>query len=95
MSVPLKYTSRVIGASAGTTLAAKGSCDMIEALVWKDGVCFFLSTVGVTADIVGGLTSFLPGMNATALATIPISMGCKTLVHNCKHGKLFKLCPSK
>ena len=87
-SSALTYISKVTGATTGSMGAAKGSVDAMEALACRDGVCFVVSCVGVTADVLQVATSFVPGPNITSIVTIPVSMGCKTFVWCCKRSKL-------
>lgn len=84
----LIWTSKITGATTGAAGAAKGSIDAAEALMCQDGVCFIISCVGVGADSLQVLTSFVPGPNVTALVTMPISVGCKVFVWCCKKSKL-------
>lgn len=80
--------SKVVGASTGSVGIAKGTADALEALVCRDGVCFVVSVIGVGADTLQTLASFVPGPNVTTTVTIPLSLGCKTFVYCCKHSKL-------
>lgn len=82
------YVTKVTGATTGAAGAAKGSVDFAEAVVCQDGVCAFVSAVGVAADGLQVCTSFIPGPNVTAVVTMPISVGCKVFVWCCKKSKL-------
>jgi hypothetical protein len=82
------YVTKVTGATTGAAGAAKGAVDVAEALACQDGVCAFVSAVGVTADCLQICTSFIPGPNVTAIITMPISVGCKVFVWCCKRSKL-------
>ena len=82
------YVTKVTGATTGATGVAKGSVDFAEAVVCQDGVCAFVSAVGVAADGLQVCTSFIPGPNVTAVVTMPISVGCKVFVWCCKKSKL-------
>ena len=82
------FISKVTGASTGAMGAAKGSADFLEAVACQDGVCAFVSAIGVAADGLQICTSFIPGPNMTALVTTPISVGCKVFVWSCKKSKL-------
>ena len=82
------YVSKVTGATTGAAGAAKGSVDFLEAVACQDGVCAFISAVGVTADSLQICTSFIPGPNITSVVTMPISVGCKVFVWCCKKSKL-------
>jgi len=84
----LTFVSKVTGATTGAAGAAKGTVDALEALACKDGVCFVVSCIGVGADTLGFITTFVPGPNLTSIVTIPISVGCKTFVWCCKRSKL-------
>lgn len=84
----LTYVSKVTGATTGAAGAAKGSVDFLEAVACQDGVCAFISAVGVTADSLQICTSFIPGPNITSVVTMPISVGCKVFVWCCKKSKL-------
>ena len=82
------YATKVTGATTGAAGAAKGSVDLAEALACQDGVCAFVSTVGVAADGLQICASFVPGPNVTTIITMPISVGCKMFVWCCKRAKL-------
>jgi hypothetical protein len=82
------YVTKVTGATTGAAGVAKGSVDLAEAIACKDGICAFVSAIGVTADGLQICTSFIPGPNVTALVTMPISLGCKVFVWCCKKSKL-------
>lgn len=82
------YVTKVTGATTGVAGAAKGSADLIEAMVCQDGVCAFISAVGLTADGLQICASFIPGPNVTTVVTMPISVGCKVFVWCCKRSKL-------
>jgi hypothetical protein len=81
-------TTKVVGVTVGSCGAAKGVADAAEALACQDGVCFVVSCVGASADVLHMLASFVPGPNFTAVVTVPLSMGCKTFVYCCKRGKM-------
>ena len=82
------YVTKVTGATTGAAGAAKGTADFAEAVACQDGVCAFVSAVGVVADGLQICTSFVPGPNLTAIVTTPISVGCKVFVWCCKKSKL-------
>lgn len=82
------YITKVTGATTGAAGAAKGSVDLAEAIACQDGVCAFVSAVGVAADGLQVCTSFVPGPNVTSIVTMPISVGCKVFVWCCKRSKL-------
>ena len=82
------YITKVTGATTGAAGAAKGGVDFAEAVMCQDGVCAFVSAVGVTADGIQIFASFIPGPNVTAVITMPISVGCKVFVWCCKRSKL-------
>jgi len=82
------YFTKVTGATTGAAGAAKGTVDLVEAIVCQDGICAFVSAVGVAADGLQICTSFIPGPNVTAIVTMPISVGCKVFVWCCKRSKL-------
>ena len=82
------YVTKVTGATTGAAGAAKGTVDFAEAVACQDGVCAFISAVGVAADGLQVCTSFIPGPNVTAIVTMPISVGCKVFVWCCKKSKL-------
>ena len=83
-----EYATKMIGATTGAAGVGKGSIDVAEALACQDGVCAFVSSVGVCADTLQIATSFVPGPNVTALITTPVSVGCKVFVWCCKKSKL-------
>ena len=82
------YITKLIGGSTGAMGVGKGTADAAEALACKDGVCFVVSCIGVTADGLQILTCWVPGPNITSLVTMPISWGCKTFVWACKNKTL-------
>ena len=84
----VKYVTKVTGATTGSMGAAKGTVDFVEAVACQDGVCAFVSGVGVIADGLQICTSFIPGPNVTTVITMPVSWGCKTFVWCCKRSKL-------
>lgn len=84
----ITYVTKITGATTGSMGFAKGSVDALEALACQDGVCFFVSCVGATADGLQIVASFVPGPNVTALITTPVSFGCKVFVYCCKQSKL-------
>lgn len=82
------FVTKITGATTGAAGAAKGSIDAAEAFMCNDGICFIVSCVGVTADFLQVMASFVPGPNVTAIITTPISVGCKVFVWCCKRSKL-------
>lgn len=82
------YFTKLTGATTGSIAAAKGSADALEALVCQDGICFVVSCIGVTADGLQIVASFVPGPNITVLVTTPVSAFCKMFVWSCKRSKL-------
>lgn len=82
------YVSKVAGAGVGGVGFAKGSVDAVEALACQDGVCFVVSCIGVSADALHMAASFVPGPNFTAVATVPVSFGCKVFVWCCKRSTI-------
>ena len=82
------YVTKVTGATTGVAGAAKGSIDLAEAIACQDGICAFISAVGIAADGLQICTSFIPGPNITSIVTMPISVGCKVFVWCCKRSKL-------
>ena len=82
------YVTKVTGATTGAAGAAKGAVDFAEALVCQDGICAFVSAVGVAADGLQICASFIPGPNVTTIVTMPVSTGCKIFVWCCKKSKL-------
>jgi hypothetical protein len=82
------YITKLTGATTGAAGVGKGSADLVEALVCQDGLCAFISAVGVAADGLQICTSFIPGPNVTTVVTLPISVGCKVFVWCCKKSKL-------
>jgi hypothetical protein len=82
------FCTKITGASTGSMGSAKGCSDALEAYACSDGVCFIVSCVGVTADGLQIIASFVPGPNITALVTTPVSLFCKTFVWCCKRSKL-------
>ena len=83
-----EYLTKLTGATTGAAGVAKGTVDVIEALVCQDGICFVVSCVGIAADSLQICASFVPGPNVTTLVTTPISLGCKVFVWSCKKSKL-------
>jgi hypothetical protein len=82
------YFTKITGATTGVAGVAKGSTDLIEAIACQDGICAFISGVGVVADGLQICTSFIPGPNVTIMVTTPLSMGCKVFVWCCKRSKI-------
>jgi hypothetical protein len=82
------YVTKVTGATTGAAGAAKGSVDFAEAIACQDGICAFVSMVGVAADGLQICTYFISGPNVTTIVTMPISVGCKVFVWCCKKSKL-------
>ena len=82
------YVTKVTGATTGAAGAAKGTVDLAEAIACQDGICAFVSALGVAADGLQICTSFIPGPNVTAVVTMPVSVGCKVFVWCCKKSKL-------
>lgn len=82
------YVTKVTGATTGAAGAAKGTVDLAEAIACQDGICAFVSAVGVAADGLQICTSFIPGPNVTTVVTMPVSVGCKVFVWCCKRSKL-------
>ena len=83
-----EYTTKITGATTGSSGLAKGTVDVAEAIACQDGICAFISTVGCAADALQIAASFAPGPNVTALVTTPVSWGCKVFVWCCKRSKL-------
>ena len=69
-------TKTVVTTVGGASLV-KGSFDIAEDLVCQDYVCLTVDCIGVCADVLTVLTSFLPGPNVTSVVTIPVSTSCK------------------
>jgi len=44
------HVTKVVGLSTGSAGVAKGTVDLAEAIACQDGVCAFVSAVGVVAD---------------------------------------------
>jgi len=84
----LLSTSKLLGISAGEAGIPCAAYDAVEALVCKDGVCFWMSVISGVANSVSMATSFLPGVNASNMVTVPMSLSCKVFVAKCKHGTL-------
>ena len=82
------YITKVTGVTTGAAGMAKGGVDLAEAVACQDGLCAFISAVGVAADGLQICTSFVPGPNITSIVTMPISVGCKVFVWCCKRSKL-------
>lgn len=83
-----EHMTKMFGATTGAAGVGKGTVDALEALACQDGVCFVVSCVGTAADSVQICASFVPGPNMAAIATMPISWGCKTFVWCCKRSKI-------
>jgi len=84
----ITYVTKLTGATTGAAGAAKGAVDAMESLACQDGFCFVVSCIGIGADSLQIMASFVPGPNVTALITTPISVGCKVFVWCCKKSKL-------
>jgi hypothetical protein len=84
----ITYVTKLTGVTSGAVGMGKGTADALEALACQDGVCFIVSCVGISADGLQCIASFVPGPNVTVLLTTPISWGCKVFVYCCKHSKL-------
>ena len=82
------WVGKTVVTSTGGIGAAKGTVDMLEDLVCQDYVCFTVDCIGVAADTLTCLTSFVPGPNVTSIVTIPISLTCKTFRWCCKRAEL-------
>jgi hypothetical protein len=82
------YVTKLTGATTGAAGAAKGTVDLAEAIACQNGICAFVSAVGVAADGLQVCTSFIPGPNVTAVVTMPVSVGCKVFVWCCKKSNL-------
>lgn len=54
--------------------------DFLEAVACQDGICAFVSGVGLVADGLQICTPFIPGPNVTAIVTMPVSVGCKVFI---------------
>lgn len=80
----ITYVTKVTGVSTG---AAKGTVDMLEAVACQDGVCAVVSGIGVCADGLSIVASFVPGPNLTTVVTVPVSVGWKVFVDCCKKAK--------
>lgn len=78
--------SNLFGATTGGIAAGKGIADAREALICADGLCFVVSCIGVAADSLQVIASYVAGPNVTVVVTMPISYGCKTFVYCCKRG---------
>lgn len=61
------YITKVSGATTGACGVGKGAADAAEALTCQDGVCFIVSCVGITADSLQILASFVPDPNVITL----------------------------
>ena len=83
----LSDVMKVTGISTGAAAAAKGIVDMLEAVARQDGVCAVVSGIGVYADSLSMLASFIPGPSVTTVVTVPVSVGCKVFVYCCKKAK--------
>lgn len=75
----------VYGCLAARGLAV-GTKDIIESFVCQDNVCGFISVVGVTADTLNLVCTWVPGTKYARCVFIPVSYGCKKLVAACKNG---------
>ena len=69
------------------TGAAKGTANVLEAVACQDDICAIVSGIGVCADGLSMVASFIPGPNVTTVVTVPISVGCKVFVYCCKKAK--------
>lgn len=69
------FVSKCTGVTTGAAGAAKGSVDFLEAVACQDGICAFVSGVGVVADGLQICTSFIPGPNVSVIVTMPLSIG--------------------
>jgi len=84
----LNYVTKATGVSVGSAGVAKGTSDLVEAVVCEDNVCAVVSGIGVCADTLSIAASFIPGPNVTTIITVPISVGCKVFVYCCKKSRL-------
>ena len=84
----ITYVTKITAATTGALGIGKGTADALEALACQDGTCFVVSCIGVAADGLQCIASFVPGPNVTALVTTPVSWGCKSFVYCCKHSRL-------
>ena len=82
------YMTNLLGSTSGSAQAAIGTVDACEALACRDGICFVISCIGVGADSLQIIASFVPGPNVTTLVTLPVSTFCKTFVRMCKNKTL-------
>lgn len=80
----LEFWSSLGGVSSGGALAGRGAADAAEAWFCQDKVCFTVSCVGMGADALQIAASFVAGPNVTMIATMPVSIGCKSFVAACK-----------
>lgn len=84
---PAKIGTKVIGTTVGVFNGSRGVEDAIESFVCRDNLCFAVSCIGISADVVQFAASFTPAINATTLVTIPVSRGCKYFVWYCQNVK--------
>lgn len=80
--------TKITGATTGACGFGKGASDALEAFACQDGICFVVSCIGTSADVLQVMASYVPGPNVTITVTLPISWGCKVFVYCCKHSKL-------
>lgn len=84
----LTIVTKTTGLTFGTMGAAKGTTDLAEAILCQDGICATVSAIGLAADGLQIIASFVPGPNVTVVVTLPVSVGCKVFVECCKRSKL-------
>lgn len=83
-----KWITKLFGTTTSSGLLARGSVDAAEAYACNDGVCFYVSCVGMMFDALGMVANFVPGPNITQVITLPGSTFCKVFVLNCKNKTL-------
>jgi hypothetical protein len=71
-----KIATKVFGVTLGSATAAKGTVDLLEALSCGDVVCATVSSIGLSADILQCVASFVPGPNVAVVVTLPVSVFC-------------------
>ena len=83
-----EYCTKLVGVTTGAAGVGKGSVDIVEAIVCRDGIGAAVYAVGIAAASIQICASFIPGPNVTSLVTTPVSVGCKVFVWVCKNSKI-------
>jgi hypothetical protein len=69
--------SKTVATTVGGASLIKGTGDIVQDLVYQDYVYLTVDCIGVCANVLTVLTSFVPGPNVTSVITIPALTSCK------------------